>query len=103
VTNTAPDLVVTSVSIPTAAFSGDSVTVAWTVKNVGAAAVWRGTERWVDYVYISPDANFIASRASLVASVVHAASQPLQGGESYTASATIGAVSIAIRSRMVAS
>ncbi|HDR14303.1 MAG TPA: hypothetical protein ENN79_02220, partial [Desulfobacteraceae bacterium] len=91
------DLEVTSVSIPETAYSGETVDISWTVTNVGGSDVYHGTERWTDYVYVSPDPDFIFSRAQLVASVVYVSPHlggdstlsPLQAGASYTATASV--------------
>ena len=55
VTSPAPDLIVTSVTPPTQSFSGEPVTISWTVKNQGLGSTWTGTQRWNDYVFVSPD------------------------------------------------
>ena len=47
------DLLVSSVTAPTAAYSGDSMTVRWTVANPGAGPADVGT--WDDTVYLSRD------------------------------------------------
>ena len=90
------DLEVVSVSVPETAYSGETVEISWTVTNVGGA-VYKGTERWTDYVYVSPDPEFIFDRAQLVASVVHLSPHlggdttlsPLAAGAAYTASASV--------------
>jgi subtilase family serine protease len=49
-----PDLAVTSISLPDAAFSNQSIEVTWTVSNLGAAPA---TGSWTDQVFISPTAD----------------------------------------------
>ncbi|RYD85586.1 MAG: APHP domain-containing protein, partial [Verrucomicrobiaceae bacterium] len=85
VTNAPADLRVTSLTVPAENFSGESATIRWTVKNFGAA-VWQGTRFWTDRVYISPDAEFIESRATKLGDFVYSSQQPLGAGESYTQS-----------------
>ena len=55
------DLRVTSVVTQPQNFSGEETTVTWTVTNQGAD-VWRGTQGWLDGIYISKDPTFIAQR-----------------------------------------
>src|SRR5262249_44671130 len=54
--NQPPDLVVTLVSAPSTANSGDIVNVTYTVTNQSDFPVWAGTHSWTDYVVVSPDA-----------------------------------------------
>ncbi|MCA9169348.1 MAG: hypothetical protein KDB23_16860, partial [Planctomycetales bacterium] len=79
-----PDLVVESVQVPAAADSGEEITVSWTVKNQGDDATWDGTTRWTDFVFVSPDPTYIASRAKLLGSYVHVRPRELRSGETYT-------------------
>ena len=65
------NLVVTSISVPAQNFSGEKTTVTWTVRNDGAA-VWSGTRRWTDTIWISPDPVF-GHRARQIGSEVHVA------------------------------
>ena len=91
------DLKVTSVTLPATAYSGEAITLSWTVTNIGAWDVYKGTERWTDYVYVSPDPVFIFDRAQCVGSVVRVSpslgsetpASPLAAGGSYTASLTV--------------
>lgn len=48
------DLQVTSLVVPSQAFSGEPVEVQWTVTNVGHD-VWSGTVSWPDAIYLSAD------------------------------------------------
>lgn len=47
-----PDLAITSLVVPTEAFSGQSIELTWTVRNLGAGAA---TGNWYDAVYLSLD------------------------------------------------
>lgn len=48
-----PDLIVESASSPTTAFSGNSISVSWKVKNIGSGTT--GSSTWYDLVYLSTD------------------------------------------------
>ena len=37
--------------------------MSWTVTNASTEPVWSGTQRWTDYVWVSPDPTFIRERA----------------------------------------
>ncbi|MCP4713252.1 MAG: hypothetical protein GY869_31865, partial [Planctomycetes bacterium] len=89
ISNIPPDLIVSQVNVEPTVFSGEPVEVSWTVSNVGVGAVWAGTDRWMDCIFISPDAEFIASRASLAGRVTYGATSPLLSGDSYTQTATV--------------
>ncbi|NEQ69480.1 MAG: hypothetical protein F6K21_29110, partial [Symploca sp. SIO2D2] len=89
ITDIPADLIVSSVTVPDFSFSGEEIEVEWTVVNQGGFAVWEGTQRWTDYIYISPDPVFDASRATLVGSRVHVQTEPLGPSDSYTASALV--------------
>ncbi|RMG25165.1 MAG: hypothetical protein D6730_11455 [Bacteroidetes bacterium] len=52
----APDLQVSSVAAPISAFGGDSITLTYTLSNLGDAALLPG--RWTDEVWISQQAVF---------------------------------------------
>src|SRR5207247_209579 len=85
-TNVAPlpaDLRVTSVVPQAQGFSGEQITVQWTVQNFDNT-VYAGTRFWRDVVYISPDATFIPYRATEIGSFPHSNQQPLAAGASYT-------------------
>ncbi len=53
---TLPDLVVTDVQAPAAAFSGQTVTVSWTVKNAGPGNTTTN-QSWTDAVFFSFDTH----------------------------------------------
>src|SRR5207302_2063906 len=89
ITDIPADLVVTNVQAPATSFSGEPIAISWTVKNQGANAVWSGPQRWNEYVFFSPDAQFDPSRATFLGTFVHVAGSPLQPGDSYTSNATV--------------
>ena len=83
--STAPaDLQVTSVVTSSPAYSGESTAVTWTVTNFGDP-VWAGTQYWNDLVWLSPDAKFDPTRATLLATFPHSNAQTLGHDQSYTA------------------
>lgn len=47
------DLQVTALSVPSNAFSGDPITVSWTVQNLGTGRT--DVDNWYDTVFLSPD------------------------------------------------
>lgn len=51
-----PDLIVESVSSPTTAFSGNTISVSWQIKNIGGGPTGTGT--WYDLVYLSTDSVY---------------------------------------------
>jgi len=77
------DLRVTSVVPQTQGFSGEQITVQWTVQNFDNT-VYPGTRYWTDLIYVSPDATFIPYRATQIGSFPHSNQQPLGSGASYT-------------------
>ncbi len=60
-----PDLQITSLTGPNNAFSGQTITVDWTVENKGSGATLEGS--WRDRLYLSPDPLFIQANATLLA------------------------------------
>lgn len=84
VTNRPPDLRVTSITLPPAdqAFSGEEVTIAWTVTNQGVGPVWAGTQGWRDQVWLSLDPVFSCGRSVLLGTRVNGPAAPLAPGES---------------------
>ncbi|WP_233259655.1 CARDB domain-containing protein, partial [Ramlibacter sp. WS9] len=80
----AADLRVSVVTAQPENFSGEETNISWTVVNNGAA-VWAGTNGWVDSVYFSPDPVFDIRRATALGSVVHTNVGGLAAGGSYTA------------------
>ncbi len=61
------DLKVTSIGIQTSAYSGDSATVTYAVKNSGTFDV--SSQTWTDDIYICSCISFDASAATLIGSV----------------------------------
>ena len=51
--------------------------------------MWSGTQYWDDYVFVSPDPEFIYNDATLGAVVPHSNATDLASGESYTGMATV--------------
>ena len=77
-----PDLVVNSLIKPNVAFSGQSINVRYTVKNVGTGNT-RATS-WRDYIYINPDST---QGGTLMRTVQR--NKALDPDSSYTVLATI--------------
>lgn len=75
-----PDLVVTNLVIPTAASSGEEITVGWTVQNQGAGAPFESG--WSDRVYLSVKSTFHPDSATALG--VFSGSGPLEPDSSYT-------------------
>src|SRR5262249_17042807 len=83
VTTAPADLQITNVSGPATSFSGEPVTLSWTVKDFGSAA-WSGTHYWTDEVYFSNTPTFIPNLATRLGSFVHANQPPLGANQTYT-------------------
>ncbi|MBI3350330.1 MAG: hypothetical protein HY020_24345 [Burkholderiales bacterium] len=79
-----PNLAVSAPVTPPNARGGDTVTVSWTVTNVGSAAA---TGNWVDHLELSADTAYGGSDTRASADVGHQG--PLAAGASYTASAQV--------------
>lgn len=67
-----PDLQVTSVITPSDAFSGQSINVAYTIKNKGAGQT--NAPGWMDYIYISPNPVFDKNAAVKIGEAYHSKS-----------------------------
>jgi concanavalin A-like lectin/glucanase superfamily protein/HYDIN/CFA65/VesB family protein/CARDB protein/flagellar hook capping protein FlgD len=76
-----PDLQVTTVTIPPAAFSDDVITIGWSAHNLGAGPTL--VSNWSDDVYISADA-ILDNGDPRLGTVRHTGA--LEAGQSYTAS-----------------
>ncbi|NIP85888.1 MAG: hypothetical protein GTO03_10145, partial [Planctomycetales bacterium] len=76
VTPPAADLRVSTLVTPDLNFSGEAVTLTWTVQNVGAT-VWEGTRFWTDRVQLTPDPVFNSSRVLASRDYTIALDQPL--------------------------
>ncbi|MDZ7970800.1 MAG: CARDB domain-containing protein [Nostoc sp. DedSLP03] len=59
------DLEVTAATVPNVVSTQQTVSVSWTVKNIGSLAATNGNGGWYDRVYISNDSTFDASDISL--------------------------------------
>lgn len=75
-----PDLRVTALSVPANAFSGDSVTVSYTVTNMGTGVT--RVSHWEDYVYFSQDTTLDVKKAKFM--YLGGYSHVLQADSSYT-------------------
>ncbi len=74
-----PDLAVTAVQAPAQDFSGQPMTLNWTVSNIGTGSTVANT--WTDAVYMSPDAT-LDSSATLLGTFAHQGA--LASGGTYT-------------------
>ena len=79
-----PDLSVTSVIAPAEDFSGQPMTLSWTVSNGGTGVT--GVNSWSDAVYMSPDSVFNSSATELETFIHQGA---LSAGSSYTATQSV--------------
>jgi len=80
-----PDLKVTQVQAPTEAWSGQNISVSWTVRNGGSSST--GALQWTDRVYLSPTPTLDPSAATLTKNQQNVSA--LDVGESYTGSTNI--------------
>lgn len=80
-----PDLQVTAMQVPDNVFSGQSITLNYTVKNQGNNST--GTARWYDAVYISHDTVLDNSVDTLLRTFVHIGA--LQPDSEYQGSVTV--------------
>jgi len=74
------NLLVTNVVLPPVNFSGESITIRYTITNVGAYPVWQDTRSWRDFLWLSADPSFIRERASYLGQTTHVQQTPLQAG-----------------------
>ncbi len=74
-----PNLQVTSVSVPDSAWSGQSLSVEWTVTNAGAAEA-NSTNGWWDSVYLSRDPYLDKQRDIALGSVLRQGALAAEGG-----------------------
>ncbi|MEO6752143.1 MAG: CARDB domain-containing protein, partial [Chthoniobacteraceae bacterium] len=88
VVNIPPDIVVTAVSVTPQTFSGESITVTWTVTNRGSAPVFAGTKQWDDWVLFGTTPAQPFDTMQPLGSATHISTSPLLPGESYTQTAT---------------
>ncbi|MBG1265632.1 CARDB domain-containing protein [Nostoc sp. WHI] len=80
ITLTAPDLVVTAATAPTTAALGETISVSWTVTNIGTVSAFAN---WYDTVYFSAD-EFFDDSDVLISDSYPGQDIPLAAGESYT-------------------
>ncbi|WP_198648553.1 CARDB domain-containing protein, partial [Cyanothece sp. BG0011] len=81
ITLTAPDLIVSSATVPTIGTLGKSIEVSWTVQNQGTTSA---ATDWYDRIYLSNDAVFDANADTLVTQELISEQTPLGAGEEYT-------------------
>jgi RHS repeat-associated protein len=86
ITVSAPDLTITSATAPSSANVGATVSVSWTVKNIGSV---EAPGDWYDAVYIGSSPTFDADTDTFVASFNESSQSPLAAGASYTDSESI--------------
>jgi hypothetical protein len=79
-------LVVTGFNIPQVNYSGEAVTIGYTVTNQSQNPVWPGTQYLADFIWLSADPTFIRTRASYLGAATHGFDRPLLPGESYEVS-----------------
>jgi subtilase family serine protease len=77
-----PDLRVTSVGAPTAAFSGQTISLTWTVANNGTGST--RAVAWTDYVYVSFDDDQLGPTDRLLGSLRR--NGELASGQNYSVS-----------------
>ena len=77
-----PDLQVSNIDVPTIAYSGQALTIGWSVTNAGAGPAVPGT--WSDTVYLSKDQYLDPEANICLGSVSH--SGGLAAGDTYSAS-----------------
>ncbi|HEX29157.1 TPA: hypothetical protein ENG04_03660, partial [Candidatus Poribacteria bacterium] len=80
-----PDLQVTNVNVPGNGWSGQSISVSWTVTNAGSGNTRASA--WTDIIYGSPSETFDPGSATLLGSFYH--DGVLIPGDSYTQSQTV--------------
>ena len=80
---TAPNLVVSDITVPEEIKIGERISVSWTVANQGA--VGTTVDDWYDYVYLSDDETYDLSDTRLTSQRQNQYS-PLAPGDSYTTS-----------------
>ncbi len=79
-TSSLPDLTVQMVSVPISAFSEQTISVSWEVKNDGVGST--GTSQWTDAIYLSPDQTLDIFADQYMKGVANLSA--LTGGQSYT-------------------
>ncbi len=89
VTDAVTDLVVETVTATPTSKSGEPITVRWTIANDGDHAVAADTDSVTQYVFLSKDQVYDASRDFYVGAKVHLFNQPLGPGESFSDSLVV--------------
>jgi len=79
-----PDLQAMSITVPTQVNAGAIFTIRYRVRNVGAA---NAVGRWLDYIYLSKNANFNAGGNTLIQTKQHTQVVPI--GQEYTDSVQV--------------
>src|SRR5262249_47868557 len=79
-----PSLQVEKVQAPAQAFSGQAMTLSWTVRNTGTGRTSESA--WTDAVYVSPTQT-LGADAQLLGTLTH--SGALSPGAAYTATQTV--------------
>lgn len=79
-----PNLRVTAIDLPPEAFSGEKLTIGYTVTNDSDAAIWTGTQFWRDQIWISRDPTFIRERATYLETLTISNAGGLAGHASYS-------------------
>lgn len=82
-----PDLTVTSVAPPPTAFSGQPMTLQWTVSNKGTGPTTVAESSWNDTVFLSPTATFDSKTAINLGTFPHFG--VLAAGDNYTQQQTV--------------
>ena len=82
-----PDFLVTSLTAPEAASSGQSITVEWTVVNAGDGAVPSAQASWNDKLFLSTDATLQIGWDVLLGTFTH--NGVLAAGDTYTQTRTL--------------
>lgn len=92
----AADLTITTASGPSAAVSGQSINVSWTVQNIGDSSAT--VEPWYDYVVVSNDQTLDFADQQILVQQINAV-QPLAAGASYTIARSVNLNNVAPGSR----
>ena len=91
ITVSAPDLTIKTASAPSTVTVGQSISVSWTVQNIGAV---EAPGDWYDAVYVGSSPTFNASSDTYVTSFSENSQSPLAAGASYTANELISLSSV---------
>ena len=102
ITLSAPDLTITTATAPTSATVGSTISVSWTVQDIGSVAA---PGDWYDAVYLGSSPTFNASQDTFVTDFSESKQSPLAAGSSYTdtESITLPATARAVASTLSSS